>query len=88
MTQSVGFAGLADLGLDDVAREHLDLAQRDLLSVKITGDVGQLVRLVEDQHVGLGQYFAETFFFQRQIGKIQVMIDYQDVCVQRLFARL
>ena len=46
------------------------------------------MRLVENEHVGVGQNFAEAVLLQRQVGEVQVMIYHQDIGVHGFFTRL
>ena len=74
-----------DLG---VARELGELAGRQLLAEEQRRGVGQLVRLVEDHRVARGQQLGEPFVAQHHVGEEQVVVDDDDVGLERGLARL
>ena len=74
-----------DLG---VARELGELPRRDLLAEEERRGVGQLVRLVEDHRVARGQELGQPFVAQHHVGEEQVMVDDDDVGLERRLARL
>ena len=60
----------------------------DLLAEEQRRGVGQLVRLVEDHRVARGQELGEALVAQHHVGEEQVMVDDDDVGVERVLARL
>ena len=74
-----------DLG---VARELGELPGRHLLAEEQRRGVGQLVRLVEDHRVARGQELGEPFVAQHHVGEEQVVVDDDDVGLERRLARL
>ena len=67
-----------------VTREERGLARRELPAEELRGDLGHLVRLVEDHGFRARQQLAEAFVLQREVGEQQVMIDDHDVGGLRL----
>ena len=74
-----------DLG---VARELRELAGGQLLAEEQRGGVRKLVRLVEDDRVACGQELGETFVAQHHVGEEQVVVDDDDVGLERGLAGL
>ena len=50
---------------------------------KLHRQIGQLMRLIENNGVGARQEFNEAFFLHRQIGQQQMVIDDDQVCFLR-----
>ena len=71
-----------------VAQQQLHLAAAETRAEELRGEVGDLVRLVEDHRVGRAEQIAEAVFLEREIGEQQVVIDDDDVGLDRLAARL
>ena len=74
-----------DLG---VARQFPELAGGDLLAEEQRRGVRQLVRLVEDDRVAVGQQLGHAFVAQHHVGEEQVVVDDDDVGIERVLARL
>ena len=55
---------------------------------ELPGQLGNLMRLIEDEGMRAGQDFAETFLADGEVGKQQVVIDDDDVGFLRGAARL
>ena len=75
----------SDLG---VARELGELPGRRLLAEEQRRRVGKLVRLVEDDRVARGQQLGEPLVAQHHVGEEQMMVDDDDVRLERVLARL
>ena len=60
----------------------------DLLAEEERRGVGQLVRLVEDHRVARGQELGEALVAQHDVGEEQVVVDDDDVGLERVLARL
>ena len=71
-----------------VARELRQLPGGHLLAEEQRRGVGKLVGLVEDHRVARGQELGEPFVAQHHVGEEQMMIDDDDVGVERGLARL
>ena len=65
-----------------------ELAGARLLAEEQRRRVGKLVRLVEDHRVARGQELGEAFVAQHHVGEEQVMVDDDDVGLERILARL
>ena len=74
-----------DLG---VAREVGELARRQLFAEEQRGRVRQLVRLVEDQRVARRQELGQPFVAQHHVGEEQMVVDDDDIRLERGLARL
>ncbi len=57
------------------------------LAEELRRDVGELVRLVEDQHLGGRQQIGDALVAKREIGAEQVVIDHDDVGALRRLSR-
>ncbi len=68
--------------------ELRELPGRELLSEKQRRGVRELMRLVEDQRVAGGQQLGEPLVAQHDVGEEQVMVDDDDVGLERGLARL
>jgi hypothetical protein len=70
-----------------VLQQQLDLARARMLAEGFRGKIGQLVRLIEDEGIDGRQQFAEALLLQRQVGKQQVVIDDDNVGIERSTTR-
>ena len=82
------FAGAGAGGHFRVARELRQRAGRHLLAEEQRRGIRQLVRLVEDDRVARGQQLGQPFVAEHDVGEEQVMIDDDDVGLERRLARL
>ena len=71
-----------------VACELAQLACADLLAEEQRRGVRQLVRLVEDDRVAVGQELGHALVAQHHVGEEQVVVDDDHVGVERLAPRL
>ena len=65
----------------------LDLAAADVRAEELRGEIRHLVRLVEHHGIRRAEQVAEAILLQRQIRQQQVMIDDDDVGLERLAPR-
>ena len=70
-----------------VAREIDELARGHGATEELRGDLGQLVRLVEDDRVRAGQQLGDSVVAQGKVGAEQVMVDDDHVGGLRRLAR-
>ncbi len=82
------FAGAGARGDFGVARELGELPRGHLLAEEERRGVGELVGLVEDHRVARGQELREALVAQHHVGEEEVMVDHDDVGVQRGLSRL
>ena len=71
-----------------VTRQLGQLSRAGLLAEKKGCGIGKLMRLVEDHRVACGQQLREPLVAQHHVGKKQVMIDDDDIGIERVLARL
>ena len=71
-----------------VAHQQLHLAAAEARAEELRGEIGDLVRLVEDHRVRRAEQVAEAVFLEREVGEQQVVIDDDDVGLDGLAARL
>ena len=71
-----------------IAHQQLDLAAAEARAEELRGEIGDLVRLVEDHRVRRAQQVAEAVFLEREVGEQQMVIDDDDVGLDGLAARL
>jgi hypothetical protein len=70
-----------------VARQIGELPARHLLAEEQRRRARQLVRLVEDHSVAVGEELGEAFVAQHHVGEEQVVVHDHDVGVERFLAR-
>ena len=71
-----------------IARKLRQLAGGRLLAEEQRRRVGQLMRFVENDRIARGQQLGEPLVAQRDVGEEQVVVDDDDVGVERFLARL
>ena len=71
----------------DAAEVH-QLMRGNAAAQKTGGGVGQLMRLVENHRVGLGQGIGHALFAQHQVGHEQGVVDHHHIGLLGLAARL
>ena len=71
-----------------IAHQQLDLPAAEARAEELRGEIGDLVRLVEDHRVRGAQQIAETVFLEREIREQQMVIDDDDVGFDGLAARV
>ena len=71
-----------------VARELRELPARQLHAEEPGGDVGDLVRFVDDQGVGEREQLGEPLLLERHVGEQQMMVDHHHVRLGGTPARL
>jgi hypothetical protein len=71
-----------------IARELDQLPAADLLAEEQRRRIGKLVRFVEDHRVAVRQKLGNAFVAQHHVGEEQVMVDHDDVGLQRFAPRL
>src|SRR5580658_6634418 len=54
---------------------------------ELRGEIRDLVGLIENDRIGRPEQVAEAILLERQVREQQVMIDDDDVCLQRLASR-
>ncbi len=69
-----------------IANGQLHLPAAHTRAEELRGEVGDLVRLVEDHRVRGAKQIAETVFLEREVGQQQVMIDDDHVGLHRATA--
>ena len=62
-----------------VAHELLDLSARDLHAEEPGGDIGDLVRFVDDQRIGEREQLGEPVIPERHVGEQEVVVDHHHV---------
>ena len=70
-----------------VAHQQLHLAAAEARAEELRGEIGNLVRFVEDHRVRRAEQVAEAVFLEREVGEQQMVIDDDDVGLDRLAAR-
>jgi hypothetical protein len=73
---------------DRIARKFHQGARAKAFAEELRRQVGQLVRLVDDEGLRTRQDLAEAFLFQRKVGEQQVMVHDDDVGRLRARPRL
>ena len=71
-----------------VLGEANQLAAADRAAKEARGHIGQLVGLVDNEHLGARQQVGKTFLLQRHVCHEQVMIDHEQLGFERLLSRL
>ena len=71
-----------------IARQFNQLPASERLAKKEAGDLGQLVRFVENERINAGQQFRKAGLLHRHVGKQQMMVDDEHVSRQGLVSRL
>src|SRR3984885_12091091 len=77
-----------DVELDArVAQQRLELAAAHMGTEELRGEIGYLVGFVEDHRIGRAQQVAEAVLLQGQVGEQQVVVDDDQISLERLAAR-
>jgi hypothetical protein len=71
-----------------VAHQQFDLPAAETRAEELRGEIRNLVGLIEDHGVRRAEQVTETVFLEREVGQQQVMVDDDDVGLDRLAARL
>ena len=85
--QLLHVAHFGAVGNIDVLRQVEQLAAGELLAEVLAGDIGDLVRLIEDHHVRFRDQLREAALFDDQIGEKQMVVNHHHVGVHRALAR-
>ncbi len=68
----------------NIIQQTLDAPAAHVGAEELRREVGNLVRLIEDDGVGRAQQVAEAVLLERQVGEQQMMVDDHDVGIERL----
>ena len=73
---------------DNVPAQLLQLEAGQGKSEKVRSHRGQTVCLIENHRIAMGQQFPEPVILERPVGQEQVVVDHDDVPLERLLPRL